>query len=204
MDELADLLTQIRSCTQCAAHFAHPPRPIVQASAPAKLLIIGQAPGLRVQMSGRPFDDPSGVRLRAWLGLSPAQFYDPELVAIAPTGFCYPGRDSRGADLPPRPECAPLWRRKLLSHLRQIRLTVLLGGYAMREDSRANPAAKERAQAKQSPVWGYVQPDKIALPHPSWRNNALLKREPWIEAELLPLLRVQIQSILASEDPGAV
>ena len=204
MDELADLLTQIRSCTQCAAHFAHPPRPIVQASAPAKLLIIGQAPGFRVQMSGRPFDDPSGVRLRAWLGLSPAQFYNPELVAIAPTGFCYPGRDSRGADLPPRPECAPLWRRKLLSHLRQIRLTVLLGSYAMREDSRANPAAKERAQAKQSPVWGYVQPDKIALPHPSWRNNALLKREPWIEAELLPLLRVQIQSILASEEPGAV
>lgn len=199
MDELADLLTQIRSCTQCAAHFAHPPRPIVQASAPAKLLIIGQAPGLRVQMSGRPFDDPSGVRLRAWLGLSPAQFYDPELVAIAPTGFCYPGRDSRGADLPPRPECAPLWRRKLLSHLRQIRLTVLLGGYAMREDSRANPAAHAKPRTNETPVWGYVQPDKIALPHPSWRNNALLKREPWIEAELLPLLRVQIQSILASE-----
>lgn len=158
----------------------------------ARILIAGQAPGRRVHESGVPWNDPSGDRLRAWMNLDRDAFYDKRNVAVAAMGFCYPGTVS-GADLPPRRECAPLWRPRLLPLLKNIRLTLLVGAYAQRYHlgAAAKPSLGDTVRA-----WREYGPDVMALPHPSWRNTAWLKRNPWFEAEVLPELRRRVSSAL--------
>ncbi|MGH6718057.1 MAG: uracil-DNA glycosylase family protein, partial [Alphaproteobacteria bacterium] len=181
-------------CTLCAADLPLGPRPVLRAGAGARLLIIGQAPGRRVHDSGIPWDDPSGDRLRAWLALDRQRFYDPELVAIVPMGFCYPGRDAKGGDRPPRPECAPTWHPRLLPHLTKLALTLLVGRYAQARylGTRAGASVDETVTA-----WRDYGPDIVPLPHPSWRNNAWLKRNPWFEAELVPELGRRVGRAIA-------
>lgn len=189
---LSDLVTEIRACTVCAAHLPLGPRPIVRLSATAKLLIIGQAPGTRVHESGVPWDDPSGDRLRQWLNMDRAAFYDKTKIAVAAMGFCYPGTVN-GADLPPRAECAPLWRARLLPLLKNVRLTLLVGAYAQHYHL---GAAAKRTLGETVRAWRDYPADVMPLPHPSWRNSAWLKRNPWFENELLPVLRARVASAL--------
>ena len=192
MISLPALLTQVRACTLCAAHLPLGPRPVLQVHASARLLIVGQAPGRKVHASGVPFDDASGERLRHWLGLTPQQFYDARQVALLPMGFCYPGTGKSG-DLPPRPECAPAWRGPLLSQLKKIQLTVVIGQYAM-----AHHLPNERGSLTDTvQVWRNHWPNVVPLPHPSPRNNVWLKRNPWFDRDLLPLLRVRVADVLA-------
>lgn len=184
MTALQNLLKEIRECQECIAHLPLGARPVVQAGANAKILIIGQAPGRRVHESGIPWDDPSGERLRDWLGLDRNQFYNPDLVALVPMGFCYPGTGTSG-DLPPRPECAPLWHARLLNQLPAIQLTLLLGQYAQRNRL---PDAR-RTLTENVRNWHAHAPHVIPLPHPSPRNNRWLRNNPWFAEELLPELR---------------
>lgn len=190
------VLAQIRACRVCEAYLPQPPRPVLQAGAGARLLIVGQAPGRRAHDSGIPFNDPSGDVLRSWLGVTREVFYDPERIALMPTGFCYPGTVA-GADLPPRPECAPLWHARLLATLPEIRLTLLVGGWAHRYHlgTRASVAATVAA-------WHEHLPGVFPLPHPSWRNRAWAARHPWFEAEVLPALRARVKRMLAGEGRG--
>ena len=190
------VLAQIRACRVCEAYLPQPPRPVLQAGAGARLLIVGQAPGRRAHDSGIPFNDPSGDVLRSWLGVTREVFYDPERIALMPTGFCYPGTVA-GADLPPRPECAPLWHARLLATLPEIRLTLLVGGWAHRYHlgTRASVAATVAA-------WRKHLPGVFPLPHPSWRNRAWAARHPWFEAEVLPALRARVKRMLAGEGRG--
>ena len=175
----------------CAAHLPHGPRPVVQLHPNAKILIVGQARGAKVHASGVPFDDPSGVRLRDWLGLSKAQFYDPKTVALLPMGLCFPGRGSSG-DLPPRPECAPTWRTQLLSCLPEVEFTIVLGQYAQ-----AYHFPEVRGSLTDNvTAWRQFWPQRVPLPHPSPRNNRWLKRNPWFETEVLPALKGRIDDIL--------
>lgn len=191
-EDTATVLAEIRACRVCAAQLPQPPRPILQAGRRARLLIVGQAPGRRAHDSGIPFNDPSGDVLRAWLGVSREVFYDPDQVALVPTGFCYPGT-AHGADLPPRPECAPLWQARLTATLPDIRLTLLVGGWshAFHLGARGTVAAT---------VAGYRAhlPQRFPLPHPSWRNRAWAARHPWFEAEVLPALRERVARVLAT------
>jgi uracil-DNA glycosylase len=197
MPTLPDLLTQVRACTLCAPYLPLGPRPVVQASASARILIVGQAPGRKVHDTGIPFNDPSGERLRDWLGLPREVFYDPQRVALLPMGFCFPGTGKAG-DLPPRPECAATWRAALLSHMRQVQLTVVLGQYALAWHLPPPMASvTERVQA-----WRHHAPQLFPLPHPSPRNNRWLKNKPWFEEELLPALRLRVQQVLG--EPGAL
>jgi uracil-DNA glycosylase len=184
------LVSEIRACRACA--LPHAPRPVVWVHPKARILIAGQAPGRRVHESGVPWDDPSGDRLRAWLEMDRAAFYDKTRIAVAAMGFCYPGA-VKGADLPPRRECAPLWRPKLLPLLKNVRLTLLVGAYAQRYHlgEAAKPTLGETVRA-----WRDYPSDVAPLPHPSWRNSAWLKRNPWFEAELLPDLRARVSSVL--------
>lgn len=189
--ELAQLLAEVRDCTHCAAQLPQPPRPVLQLGRGARILIAGQAPGRKVQDSGIPFDDPSGERLRAWLGVSRAQFYDPAQIAILPMGFCYPGK-GRSGDLPPRPECAPLWRQRLLAQLPKLGLTLVIGQYAMAwhlPDVKSSLTETVRN-------WREHWPAQLPLPHPSPRNNIWLRKNPWFEAELLPPLRARVIELL--------
>jgi len=195
--ELPGLLAEIRACRLCAPHLPHTPRPVVQAAAEARILVAGQAPGRRVHESGRPFTDPSGVRLRAWMAVDEALFYDSGLIAVAAMGFCYPGTAAAGGDLPPRPECAPLWRARLLAALPHVRLTLLVGGYAQAWRLGAESRAK-RSVAATVADWRAAPPGLLPLPHPSWRNTGWLKRNPWFEAELLPVLRARVRAALVS------
>jgi len=191
MDEALDaLVSEIRACRVCA--LPHAPRPVVWVHPHARILIVGQAPGRRVHESGVPWDDPSGDRLRQWLQMDRAAFYDRAKIAVAAMGFCYPGT-VKGADLPPRRECAPLWRPKLLPMLKNVRLTLLVGGYAQRYHlgAAAKPTLGETVRA-----WRDYPPDVMPLPHPSWRNSAWLKRNRWFEEELLPDLRARVSSLL--------
>ena len=191
MSSLATLLTDIRACTLCTAHLPLRPRPIVQAHGRARILIAGQAPGRKVHASGIPFDDVSGNRLRDWLGLSREVFYDPAQVAIVPIGFCYPGTGPSG-DLPPRPECAQAWRAALLSHLKHIELTLVIGSYAQAYHlPNAGSTVTEVVQA-----WRSTWPHTVALPHPSPRNNRWLKHNPWFEAERVPELKTRVKEVL--------
>lgn len=203
---LAALAHDIRACRICrdapryGAPLPHEPRPVFQVSSSARLCIAGQAPGVRVHNSGRPYTDPSGVRLRGWLGIGEEIFYDPRAVAIAPMGFCFPGHDARGGDLPPRRECAELWRERLLARLPNLELILLVGQYAQKWHLGATTAAKGLSETVGS--WRDVyrssdHPRLIPLPHPSWRNNAWLTRNPWFEAELLPALRAEVARIVA-------
>jgi uracil-DNA glycosylase len=186
------LLARVRACQLCAAHLPHGPRPVLQAHADARILIAGQAPGRKVHASGVPFDDASGERLRAWLGITRATFYDPRQVAILPMGFCYPGTGRTG-DLPPRPECAPAWRQPLLDHLPRLRLTLLLGQYALAWHLPGHQGTLTEAVRQ----WRDHGPALLALPHPSPRNNGWLSHNPWFEAELLPALRTRVAQALA-------
>jgi uracil-DNA glycosylase len=168
---------------------------VLRAAPAARLLIVGQAPGTRVHETGIPWNDRSGQRLRTWLHIGDAVFYDPSQVAIVPMGFCYPGVDSRGGDLPPRPECAPLWHPRLRAGLPDIALTLLVGLYAQRHY--LGKACKESLTATVR-SWRDYGPAVLPLPHPSWRNTAWLKKNPWFEAELLPDLRARVARLLPS------
>ena len=186
------LISEVRACTICAAHLPHGPRPVVQLHPKARLLIAGQAPGRKVHESGTPFDDASGQRLREWMGVTRDVFYDPEIVAILPMGFCYPGTGKSG-DLPPRPECAPAWREQLLGRLRNLKVTLVIGKYAQAyhlDDARSTLTETVRA-------WREYWPSTVPLPHPSPRNNIWLRKNPWFEADLLPLLRERVKTVLS-------
>ena len=186
------LLDEVRSCALCAAFLPLGPRPVLQVHPDARILIAGQAPGNRVHRSGIPFDDPSGDRLRGWMGVDKATFYDERRIAILPMGFCYPGTGKSG-DRPPRPECAMTWRARLLAIMPDIRLTLVIGQYAqtwhMKDSAKAN--LTETVQA-----WHAYWPEVLPLPHPSPRNNIWLKRNAWFEHEVLPSLKTHVQKIL--------
>jgi uracil-DNA glycosylase len=191
------LVNEIRACRLCAERFAatataHEPRPVIWANAGARLLIAGQAPGARVHESGKPFTDPSGDRLRDWLGLDEETFYDRSRVAIVPMAFCFPGYSDKGADLPPPPICAKTWHERVMAALPELRFKVLVGVYAHRWHLGARAPVTEVVSA-----WRDHMPEVIPLPHPSWRNNAWLKANPWFEEDLLPVLRAQVKRLMA-------
>jgi uracil-DNA glycosylase len=192
---LLTLLAEIRACRICAAHLPHGPRPVLRASFTAKLCIIAQAPGIRVHESGLSFDDPSGDRLRDWLAIDRETFYDESRVAIIGMGFCFPGHDAHGGDRPPRRECADAWHDRLFAVLPPFRLTLLVGTYAL--DRYLGDAAKAN-MTETVKAWRDYAPRIIPLPHPSWRNNAWLKNNPWFADELLPYLRKRVARLLAA------
>lgn len=192
-DRLADLLAEIRACDVCAAHLPLGPRPVLRASPTARLLIVGQAPGTRVHASGVPWDDASGDRLRSWLALDREAFYDERRIAIVPMGFCYPGTAARGGDLPPRPECAPLWHGRLAALMPRVELTLLVGSHAQAWYLGKNRGATMTATVAD---WRRHLPRFLPLPHPSWRNTGWLRRNPWFESELLPELRRHVAGLM--------
>lgn len=179
----------------------HEPRPVLRVSSTARIAVCGQAPGTRVHASGVPFTDPSGVRLRGWMGLTDAEFYDDSRVAVIPMGFCFPGLGANGGDLPPRKECAPLWHRRLFGLLPNLDLLLLVGSYAQRwhlPERRGQPLSDVvgdwRMISRDGPTATHAQVCAFPLPHPSWRNNAWLKARPWFEAELLADLRKKVRA----------
>ncbi|PMN69521.1 uracil-DNA glycosylase family protein [Enterovibrio norvegicus] len=188
---LPSLLEDINRCQICAEHLPLGPRPVVQAASSAQILIIGQAPGTRVHETGIPWNDPSGDRLREWLQIDKTRFYDPNIIAIMPMGFCYPGKGNSG-DLPPRPECAPIWHASVKQHLPNIELTLLIGDYAQRYYLKDKPRTLTET-VKANAQWS---PDFIALPHPSPRNNIWLRKNPWFEEDVLPYLRNRVGQLL--------
>jgi uracil-DNA glycosylase len=190
---LEALLAEVRACRLCEAHLPLGPRPVLRADHAARLLIVGQAPGTRVHASGVPWNDRSGERLRLWLDLSPARFYDGTKVAIVPIGFCYPGRDAHGGDLPPRPECAPQWHERLLAAMDGIGLTLLVGGHAQAYylKNRRKVSVTETVRA-----WETYPPRFLPLPHPSWRTTGWEKRNPWFAEQLLPDLRRRVAEVM--------
>jgi len=192
---LDSLLTEIRACRQCESTLPLGPRPILRAQTSARLLIVGQAPGTRVHETGIPWNDPSGNRLRDWLNLDRDTFYDESHIAIVPMGFCYPGKGSSG-DLPPRPECRASWHPRLLPLLNQVELTLLIGSYAQAYylGDRRKATLTETVRA-----WRDYGPAFIPLPHPSPRNQLWLRRNPWYEAELVPVLQARIRPLLQDQ-----
>ena len=191
-----DLAGRIRSCTACRTEFAatgHAPRPVVVLSATARICICGQAPGRRVHASGIPFDDPSGDRLRRWMGVDRATFYDSRRIAFAPMAFCFPGQDARGADLPPPARCAALWRRQVLAAMPSVEFLLLVGAWAQRWHlgDRAGRSVTETCRN-----WRACLPAALPLPHPSWRNHGWLRRNPWFEAELVVALQTRLRKTL--------
>jgi uracil-DNA glycosylase len=192
MTSTTALLAEIRACTLCAPHLPCGPRPVLQFDPSARILVVGQAPGRKVHASGVPFDDASGTRLRAWMGVSPDVFYDAARIALVPMGFCYPGT-GRSGDLAPRPECAATWRAGLLARLQDLRLTLVIGQYAMGYHLPAARASlTEIVQG-----WRTHGPAVLPLPHPSPRNNVWLKRHPWFEREVVPELQARVRAALA-------
>lgn len=187
------LLNEIRACSVCEKHLAHGVRPVVSAAPAARVLIIGQAPGRRVHESGVPWQDPSGDRLRDWLEVDDATFYDTSKIALMPMGFCYPGTGKSG-DLPPRPECAPLWHTRLLAAMPEVRLTLLIGQYAQRHYLKKRAEKNLTETVRNFAAYG---PSILPLPHPSPRNQIWLKRNSWFTAELLPVLREQMTIALS-------
>lgn len=190
--DLAALLPKIRACTHCAAHLPHGPRPIVQASTCARILIVGQAPGSKVHASGVPWQDDSGNRLFGWLGMDSARFHDPALVALMPMGFCYPGSDGH-ADKPPRPECAPLWHAPLIAALPDVSLILLVGGHAQ---ERYLPDWKRLTMTERVRRWREAPTPFVPMPHPSWRVVRWMKQNPWYEVEMLPAVRARVAAAL--------
>lgn len=193
-DSLQRLLAEVRHCTLCSGKIPAP-RPVLRAAASARILVIGQAPGSRVHQSGVPWDDPSGDRLRSWMGITHAQFYDESQIAIIPTGFCYPGR-GRSGDLPPRPECAQTWHSALLAELPHVCCTLLIGQYAQNHYTRDN----YRNLTERVRNWAELAPQRFVLPHPSPRNQLWLRRNPWFEHHTVPALRDHIASLLAGQE----
>jgi uracil-DNA glycosylase len=201
--ELDRLLAKIRSCRVCAetplkTPLPHEPRPVLRASRTARLAVCSQAPGTRVHASGIPFTDPSGERLRAWMGVTPQEFYDETRLAIIPMGFCFPGQDAKGGDLPPRAECAKLWHGTLFETLPKLELVLAVGSYAQRWHlgTETGASLQETMVAWRKHLRRKRHPRLLPLPHPSWRNNAWLKRNPWFEEELLPVLRREVRALL--------
>jgi len=193
--ELETVLTEIRACRACAPELPHEPRPVVWVTPQARLLICGQAPGRRVHESGRPFTDASGDRLRGWMGVDYDTFYADPRIGVAAMAFCFPGTNPKGGDFPPPPRCAQLWRRRLIDALEGVKLTLLVGGYAQvwALGERAKPTMTETVRAWRE----YVDDGFLPMPHPSWRNTAWLKREPWFEREVVPWLRDETRRLLA-------
>lgn len=191
MGMLRTLIQEARACRVCAKHLPHAPRPVFLVAAGARLLIVGQAPGRRVHETGIPWNDPSGDRLREWLRMDRSAFYDPSRVAIVPTGLCYPGTGERG-DLPPRPECAPLWQPRFREALPRVRLTLLVGMHAQAY----HLGAKRRATLADT-VRAYRDflPEFFPLPHPSPRNRLWMRRNPWFERDVVPALRRRLSRL---------
>ena len=203
-EDFALLLSRIRACRRCitepgGAPLPHEPRPVLQASSTARLAICGQAPGLRVHESGIPFTDASGDRLRAWMGVTADEFYDATRVAIIPMGFCFPGYDAKGSDLPPRRECAPLWRDAVFARLPRLELMLAVGSYAIGWHL---PAFKLQPMTTTVSAWQTlvdrpgITPAIIPLPHPSWRNSGWLKANLWFETALVPELQIRVRCLL--------
>ena len=193
MTALDELLAEVRACRACEGRLPLGPRPVLQLGAQARILIASQAPGTKVHASGVPFDDDSGDRLREWLGVSRAQFHDPRRFAIVPLGLCYPGRAESG-DAPPRPECAPLWRDRLLARLPARRLTLLVGSHAQ-QHVLGRGAMTDRVRRFRDHL-----PDHFPLPHPSWRSRLWAERNPWFAGEVLPELRGRVAALIAAPD----
>ena len=189
----ADIL-KCRACEHADTPLPHKARPVVRGTAHSSVRIIGQAPGTRVHASGVPFDDPSGDRLRDWLGVTSEQFYDERLFAITPMGFCFPGLDRKGGDLPPRKECAPLWQDKISAHLNKVQLTLLVGQYAQKEYL---GKARQKTLTETVRHWQNYGPGVIPLPHPSWRNNIWIKKNPWF-SDVLDHLKIRISEIVSA------
>ena len=187
------LKEEIEACTLCAANLPLGPRPVFQATPQAQVLVVGQAPGTAVHASGIPFDDPSGDRLREWMGVSKEVFYNPKKIALVPMGFCYPGKGS-GGDLPPRSECAPAWREELLGHLNRVKLTIVLGRYAI--DWHLPEHKGKSLTAIVEAFAPTAKTNVVALPHPSPRNTMWLRRNPKVEEVIVPFLKKQVASIL--------
>jgi len=190
-DDLQTLTVRLKACDLCKGDMPNAPNPIFQVSETARILVASQAPGNLAHRSGKPFDDPSGRRLRDWMGVSEAEFYDASRVAIVPMGFCFPGHDKTGGDLPPMKRCAPNWRAPLLARMPNIRVTLLIGGY-----SQAWHLGERRGKTLRETVakWREFANDRLfTTPHPSWRNNAWLKANPWFEDEVVPALRASVR-----------
>ena len=195
---LGQILKEIEACRICVdrpekAPLPHEPRPVVRASTSARIAVFGQAPGNLVHQSGIPFNDPSGDRLRKWMDVSRDEFYDHKRIAIIPMGFCFPGNDAKGGDLPPRKECAKAWRAPLLELLPNIECTLLVGAYAQRWHLKTG-SGKTLTQTVAS--WREYAPQYFPLPHPSWRNTGWLKKHPWFEEDVLPSLQQNIRDLL--------
>lgn len=195
MTSFLSLINDVRTCTLCAEHLPLGPRPVFQLHESARILVAGQAPGKRVHETGIPFNDPNGDRLRMWLGISRETFYDARQIAILPMAFCYPGTGKSG-DLPPRPECAAAWRAALLARLQNIKLTLLLGQYAQAYHLPKEGKGEGASLTETVRAWRKYWPRIVPLPHPSPRNNLWLKRNPWFEQELIPVLRAHVSEIL--------
>jgi len=190
---LTRLLREVRACQLCVAHLPLGARPVLQLASTARLLIIGQAPGSKAHQSGIPWNDASGDRLRDWLGLGPSVFYDAARVAILPMGFCYPGAADNQGDMPPRPECAPHWHERLLRHLPDLQMTLLVGQYAQRHylGTRRKSSMTETVKA----FSGY-HPQFFPLPHPSWRSLIWMRKHPWYEQTVIPELRKAVRKAI--------
>ena len=193
---MSDLLDGIRNCRLCSdrfalTHTAHEPRPVAWFEKGAPILILGQAPGARVHQSGRPFTDPSGNRLREWLGIDESTFYDRSKLAIVPMAFCFPGYDARGSDLPPPKICGETWHNRVMNHLGETSLTVLVGGHAHKYHLGVKTGVTQTVKQ-----WRMRAPNVFALPHPSWRNTGWIKQNPWFATETLPALRARVQKVL--------
>ena len=200
---LSQLVAEIRACRICrdapqAARLPHEPRPVLRPSATARICICSQAPGVRVHASGTPFTDPSGDRLRAWLQLAPEDFYDQRRIAIVPMGFCFPGHDAAGGDLPPRRECARAWHARLFAAMPQLELILAVGSYAQRWHlgQSATGSMTDTVKRWRELLDMQAKPRRVPLPHPSWRNNAWLTANPWFEEDLLPRLRREIRELM--------
>ncbi|NGR08382.1 uracil-DNA glycosylase family protein [bacterium SGD-2] len=200
-EDLETLLQEIRACRICRERpdgpcLPHEPRPVLVVSTEARILIASQAPGMRVHETGLPFNDRSGDRLRSWMGVTREEFYDPKRFAIVPMGFCFPGYDRNGGDLPPRRECAPQWRARVLAHMPQVEFILTIGQYAQawhlagRRRGNLTETVREWRAILESPA----SPRVLPLPHPSWRNTAWLKKNPWFEEELVPALKREIRA----------
>jgi len=201
--ELARLTAAVLACRICrdrplGRRLPHEPRPVLRPSATARVLVASQAPGARVHASGIPFTDPSGERLRAWLAVTAEEFYDPARIAIVPMGFCFPGHDAAGGDLPPRPECALTWHGRLFAAMPQLELLLLIGSHAQRwhlGPDHAGGMTQAVARWREA-ITARARPRRLCLPHPSWRNNAWLIANPWFERELLPRVREELRKLI--------
>lgn len=193
MSKLDEAFAAARACTLCAAHLPLGPRPVLRGTATSRLLIVSQAPGTKVHMTGLSFNDRSGDRLRDWMGIDREIFYDEARIAIMPMGLCYPGRNSKGGDLPPRPECAPRWQPRIRPLFARVELTLLIGSYAVNHDLKDR---RKKTLSDTVAAWREYAPDIIPLPHPSWRNTGWIKAHPWFEEDLVPTLRARVKALM--------